>query len=69
MKKCDSLEEFVESLESLLEKKCQFNVIIEEFYEGHELDIEILIQKNQVKFIAISDNFPALAPYFFELGK
>ena len=29
-------------------------------HQGIELDIVILIQKNIVKFIIISDNFPAL---------
>ena len=69
MKKCDTVVDFVDSLIDLLGRKCRFNVIVEEFYDGHELDIEVLIQDNKVKFIAISDNFPAQPPYFFELGK
>lgn len=37
--------------------------------KGIEIDIEILIQNNQVKFAAVSDNFPAQEPSFIERGK
>ena len=48
------------------------NLLIEEYIEGHEIDIEILIQNDQVKFFAISDNFSPLEPKFYtfyEQGK
>lgn len=44
------------------------DLLVEEYYDGHELDIELLIQDNQVKFISIWDNVPALEPYCFEQG-
>lgn len=36
--------------------------------DGVELDIDILIQNNEIKFITVSDNFPPLEPSFHELG-
>jgi hypothetical protein len=44
------------------------DIQVEEFFEGHEIDIEVLVQDNRAKFFAISDNFPALEPWFFEQG-
>ena len=37
--------------------------------EGFEVDVDILIQKNKVKFINITDNLPPKEPYFNETGK
>ena len=37
--------------------------------KGNEIDIDILIQDNEVKFMSISDNFPPKEPFFFEQGK
>jgi hypothetical protein len=36
--------------------------------KGHEIDLEILVQDNKVKFLAISDNTPPIEPYFYEQG-
>ena len=47
----------------------KMNLLIEEYFEGHEIDIEILIQNDQVKFFAISDNFSPLEPTFYEQGE
>jgi hypothetical protein len=44
----------------------EMDILIEEFYDGHELDINILVQKNKTVFIGISDNFKPSEPYFFE---
>jgi len=30
--------------------------------------VEVLVQDNQVKFLAISDNTPPIEPYFYEQG-
>lgn len=38
------------------------------FIQGHEIDIDMLIKNNKVVFMAISDNFPPMKPYFFEQG-
>ena len=41
-----------------------FNIL-----KGHEVNIEILVQDNEAKFLAISDDFPPPEPYFYEQGK
>ena len=42
--------------------------MIEEFLEGHEIDLDVLVQNNKVVFVGISDNFEPEEPYFFETG-
>jgi hypothetical protein len=44
------------------------SLIVEEYISGHEIDIDIILQNNKVKFISISDNTPPIEPYFFEKG-
>jgi hypothetical protein len=53
-------------LESM--KYPKMDLLIEEFYDGHELDIDILVQDNKAVFIGISDNFKPQEPDFFETG-
>lgn len=45
------------------------NLLVEEYYEGLEIDMDILIQNDKVKFFGISDNFPAPEPAFYEQGE
>ncbi len=42
------------------------DLLIEEFYDGHELDIDILVQDNKAVFIGITDNFKPQEPDFYE---
>ncbi len=44
------------------------DLIVEEFYNGHEIDVEVLMQNNCVKLLTIADNSPSIAPYFLEQG-
>jgi hypothetical protein len=44
------------------------DLLVEEFYDGHEMDIDILVQNNKPVFIGLTDNFKPHEPYFFETG-
>jgi hypothetical protein len=46
----------------------QMDLLVEEFYDGEEIDLDILVQDNKVVFVAISDNFPQEEPNFYEKG-
>lgn len=41
----------------------------EEYIEGSEVDIDILLQDGKLKFWSISDNFATNEPYFIETGQ
>ncbi|EPY27894.1 biotin carboxylase [Strigomonas culicis] len=43
-------------------------VIVEEYVDGHEVDIDAVVEHGEVIFCAISDNFPTAPPYFAETG-
>ena len=45
------------------------NLLVEEYYDGHEIDMDILIQNEKIKFFGVSDNHPAPEPTFYEQGK
>jgi len=66
VKKCQNVDEFVSTVKESLDRN--INLLVEEFFEGHEIDCDLLIQNNQVKFLAITDNFPPLEPNFIEQG-
>ena len=63
-----SISDFCDTLNYLQENQYKINLIVEEFFEGHEIDMDILIQDNVMKFMAISDNLPPLEPWFYEQG-
>ena len=44
------------------------DLLIEKFFEGHEIDIDMLVQNNEVVFASISDNFACDENFFFERG-
>jgi hypothetical protein len=67
VKKCKSIDNFRQALIDSM-KFDNMDLLIEEFYDGHELDIDMLVQNNKVIFIGISDNFKPLEPDFFETG-
>jgi len=54
----------IENKENLNNKQ----YIIEEFFEGVEIDIDLIVQNSKIKFISISDNIPTDQEYFFERG-
>jgi len=43
-------------------------LMVEEYLDGAEVDVDILIQNGEVKFYSITDNFPTKEPYFVETG-
>jgi len=46
----------------------KMTLYVEEFIKGQEVDIDVLIQNGEIKFMAISDNFPSTGDYFVERG-
>jgi biotin carboxylase len=44
------------------------HVLIEEFIEGPEVDVDAIVENGVVKFAGVSDNFPTVRPYFSEVG-
>ncbi|MBN2096406.1 ATP-grasp domain-containing protein [Candidatus Peregrinibacteria bacterium] len=45
------------------------DIIAEEYIEGDEVDIDILLQNGKVKFYSITDNFKTREPFFVEAGE
>jgi len=60
------LQEFNDCILESLSKP--IDLLVEEYFEGFELDIDVLIQNNEIKFLTISDNFPPTPPNFKENG-
>jgi hypothetical protein len=54
----------IKNRKDLMEK--QF--VIEEYFEGLEIDIDIIIQDHMIKFMALTDNFEPDDIYFIEKG-
>lgn len=44
------------------------SLLVEEYLEGDEVDIDMLVQGGEVKYLAITDNFPSVEPHFLENG-
>lgn len=60
-----------ESLDIKLESALRdgFDILVEEYLDGHEVDIDILLQNGKVKFWSISDNDKCNEPFFVETGQ
>ena len=43
-------------------------IIVEEYIDGNEVDIDILLQNGKIKFYSISDNLQTKEPFFLESG-
>jgi len=43
-------------------------VMLEEYIDGDEVDIDILLQNGKIKYWAITDNYKTEEPYFMETG-
>ena len=69
VQKCNTVSDFCQALNLALEKKLKIDILVEEFYEGHEIDLDMIIQDNRMIFTAICDDLPALEPWFIEQGK
>jgi len=67
----DDVYQFVsENLSSRVESalKDGSSIVVEEYIEGNEVDIDILIQNGKIKFFSISDNLQTKEPFFLESG-
>lgn len=45
------------------------DIMVEEYIEGDEVDIDIIIQNGKIKFYSISDNDKTNEPFFIETGQ
>jgi len=45
------------------------DIIVEEYIDGDEVDVDILIQNGRTKFSAVSDNDATEEPFFIETGR
>ncbi|TRZ80768.1 ATP-grasp domain-containing protein [bacterium] len=45
------------------------DIMIEEYIDGDEVDVDILIQNGRIKFYSISDNTKTNEPFFIETGR
>lgn len=44
------------------------HVLLEEFVEGPEVDVDAIVEGGVVRFAGVSDNFETVRPYFSEVG-
>ena len=44
------------------------DILAEEYIDGEEVDIDILLQNGKIKFYSITDNFQTREPFFVETG-
>ncbi|MBI4371258.1 MAG: ATP-grasp domain-containing protein [Elusimicrobia bacterium] len=75
--KLDSLEEAKKALDYIRTNmtpafdpiyKYGTEILAEEFMDGAEIDLDLLVQNGEVKFHAFNDNFPTKEPFFVEAG-
>ncbi|MEN9328428.1 MAG: hypothetical protein RI947_1236 [Candidatus Parcubacteria bacterium] len=45
------------------------DILVEEYIDGDEVDVDILLQNGKVKFYSISDNYKTKEPFFVETGQ
>lgn len=43
-------------------------ILVEEYIDGNEVDVDILLQNGKIKFYSITDNFQTKEPFFVETG-
>lgn len=61
-------QELVEAYKYSLENSRAGHVIIEEYMEGEEVSVEIIVHKGRVNILAITDKLTLGKPYFVEVG-
>lgn len=78
VKKVNSYEEITAAIKDMTTNKNNFfrtalwkdwGVMVEEYIEGQEVDIDILVQSKKIKYLVITDNHPTKEPYFLETGQ
>jgi hypothetical protein len=67
VRKCESIEQYVRAVSDSM-KYPNMDLLVEEFFDGHELDIDILVQNDKAVFIGITDNLKPILPLFHETG-
>lgn len=45
------------------------DIFVEEYIDGDEVDIDMLVQNGKLKFFSLSDNFQTREPFFVEAGQ
>ena len=63
-----SYEKFLELYERAYNESRDKQVLIEQFIEGPEFSVEIIVWNNEVNVLAVTDKKTNGAPYFVELG-
>lgn len=66
--KVESFEQLVESYEYSHQSSRHGNVIVEEYLDGPEVSVEVMVVKGEVHILQITDKLTTEAPYFVELG-
>lgn len=66
--KCNSFNELISSINYSSEKGRSGNVLIEEYLEGNEVSVEIIVYNKIPHVIQITDKLTTGAPHFVELG-
>ena len=67
-KKRGSKEEFFELFERSKGESRDKSVMLEQFIEGPEFSVEIIVWNNEVNVLTVTDKTTTEAPYFVELG-
>ena len=63
-----SKEEFVKLYSRALDESRDHQVLIEQFIEGPEFSVEVIVWKGEPNVLAVTDKKTTEAPYFVELG-
>lgn len=66
--KVESFGELVKSYEYSYQSSRYGNVIVEEYLDGPEVSVEVMVVDGQVNVLQITDKLTTGAPYFVELG-
>ena len=66
--KVDSYDELIEKFEYSKSNSRGGKVIIEEFLEGPEVSVEMIVQNGKMEVLQITDKITTNAPYFVEMG-
>lgn len=66
--KVESFDELVKSYEYSHQNSRHGNVIVEEYLDGPEVSVEVMVVDDKVNVLQITDKLTTGAPYFVELG-
>ena len=63
-----TIKELIDSYEYSLQYSREGNVIIEEYLQGQEVSVEVMVIDGEVHILQITDKLTTGAPYFVEMG-